>query len=120
MLSINSQKKITKNVLFLQSIRPVKTSTYRETADAIIEQYQTREISNLKTELNLVLKLSSKRPEVSAKKFNDHIDSNQVTVTQRSELDAGLDFERVADTTKRSTLRSTPKENLSTKKFLSQ
>ena len=85
-------RKIAKNVSFLESVRPVKTWPYRETADAIIQQYQTREISNLKTSLNLVLKLSSKRPEVSAKKFNDYVESNQVKVAKRSVLDAGLDF----------------------------
>ena len=120
MLSINSQKKINKNVPFLQSIRPVKSS-YRQTADAIIHQYQNREITNLKTALNFVLKLGSKRPETSAKKFNDYIESNQQkTITKRSALDAGLDeeFTPVAVTTKRNTLRSTPQQKPLIKKLI--
>ena len=116
MLSINSQKKIKRNVEFLQSIRPTKNSPYRETADALIQKYARREISNIKTVTNFVLKLGSKRPEISAKKFNDYIESNQVKVTTRSALDAGLDFQQVAVTTKKTTLRSTPKANPTIKK----
>jgi hypothetical protein len=82
-MSQSTLRKITKKISFLQSVIPVKSSQYRETADAIIQQYQTREISNLKPALNLVLKLSSKRPEIGAKKFNDYVESNQVKVTKR-------------------------------------
>ena len=110
MLSINSQTKKAKNMSFLQSIRPVKSSPYRQTADTIIQQYQNREITNLKTALNFVLTLGSKRPEISAKNFNDYIESYQVKVTKRSALDAGLDvkFFPVAITTKKTSFRSTP------------
>ena len=119
MLSINSQKKINKNVSFLQSIRPVKTSQYRETADALIQKYASREISNIKTVVNFIIKLGSKHPKVSAKKFNDYIKSNQAKVNKRSALDAGLDdeFTPVAITTKRNTLRSTPKQKITIKKL---
>ncbi len=117
-MSESTLRKIAKNVAFLQSIRPVISSQYRETADVIIQQYQSREITNLKTALNFVLKLGSKRPEVSAKKFNDYITSNEVKVTKRSALDAGLDFEPVAITTKRNTLRSTPKAKAKVKKLI--
>ena len=118
MLSQTTIKKIRRNVEFLQSIRPVKTSQYRETADALIEKYQNREISNIKTVTNFIIKLGSKRPEVSAKKFNDYIKSNEVKVSKRSALDAGLDFEPVAITTKKTTLRSTPKAKPTIKKLV--
>ena len=103
---------------FLQSVRPTKTSPYRETADAIIQQYQSREITHLRTALNFVLKLGSKIPEVSAKKFNDYIKSNEAKVTKRWALDAGLDFEPVAVTTKENTLRSTPQQKPTIKKLI--
>ena len=54
-------RKIKKNVAFLQSIRPVKTSQYRQTADALIEKYASREISNIKTVVNFIINLGSKR-----------------------------------------------------------
>ena len=101
-MSESTLRKIKKNVEFLQSIRPTKTSQYRETADALIQRYASREISNIKTVTTFVLKLGSKRPEISAKKFNDYIKSNEVKVSKRSALDAGLDdFEPVAITTKK-------------------
>ena len=75
-MSDSTLRKIKKNVTYLESIRPVKTSKYRSTADAIIIQYATREIANIKTAVNLVLKLSSKRPEITAKKFNDYVETN--------------------------------------------
>ena len=65
MLSQTTIKKIRRNVEFLQSIRPVKTSQYRETPDALIEKYQNREIGNIKTVTNFIIKLGSKRPEVA-------------------------------------------------------
>ncbi len=111
------QKKIAKNVSFLQIIRPTNTSPYRATADAIIQQYQSWEITNLKTALNFVLKLRSERPETSAKKFNDYIQSNEVKVAKRSALDAGLDFEPGAITINKNTLRSTPQQKQIMKKL---
>ena len=56
-----------KNLEFINSIKPATTSAYRATAEAIIEKYASREITNLRTALNLVLKLGSKRPEITAK-----------------------------------------------------
>ncbi len=119
-MSESTLRKIAKNVSFLQSVRPTKTSQYRETADVIIQQYQSREITNLKTALNFLLKLGSKRPEVSAKHFNDYIKSNEVKVTKRSALDGGLDddFQPVAVTTKKNTLRSSPQQKQTIKKLV--
>ena len=99
-MSESTLRKIKRNISFLESIRPTKTSQYRETADALIQKYASREITNIKTVTNFIIKLGSKRPEVSAKKINDYIESNPVKVTKRSALDAGLDFEPVAVTTK--------------------
>ncbi len=68
-----------------------------------------------------IIKLGSKRPEISAKTFNDYIASNQIkTIAKRSALDAGLDeeFTPVAITTKGNTLRSTPKANPTIKKLV--
>ena len=59
MLTQSTINKIAKNVAFLETIRPVQTSSYRQTADAIIQQYKNRYMSNLKTALNFVLKLSN-------------------------------------------------------------
>ena len=64
-MSDSTLRKIKKNVTYLESIRPVKTSQYRSTADAIIIQYATREKINIKTAENLILKLSSKRPAIT-------------------------------------------------------
>ncbi len=78
------------------------------------------DITNLKSAFNFVLKLGSKRPEVSSKKFNDYIASNQVKVVKRSVVDAGLDddFQPVAVTTKKNTLRSTPQQKQTIKKLV--
>ena len=51
--------------MFLESIRTPKTLQYRETAEVIIQQYATRQITNIKT--CLILKLSSNRPELTDK-----------------------------------------------------
>ncbi len=56
-------RKIWKNLELVHLVKPAKTSHYRATAEVIIEQYATREITNFKTALNLVRKLASKRPE---------------------------------------------------------
>ena len=61
-MSDSTLRKIKKNVSYLETIRPVKTSKYRATADAIIIQYATREMANIKTAVNLIQKLGSKRP----------------------------------------------------------
>ncbi len=45
-LSESTLRKIKKNVDYLNAIRPVKTSQYRANADAIIQQYANREITN--------------------------------------------------------------------------
>ena len=54
-MSITTLRKIKKNLEFINSVKPVKTSVYRATADAIIEKYASREITHVKTALNLVL-----------------------------------------------------------------
>ena len=56
-MSINTLRQIRKNLEFINSVKPSKTSAYRATAEAIIEKYATGEITNFKTALNLVLKL---------------------------------------------------------------
>ena len=76
-MSESTLRTIEKNVSFLESIRPIKTSQYRATAHALIQRYASREISNIQTVTNFIIKLGSKRPEVSAKKFNDYIEYNQ-------------------------------------------
>ena len=86
-------RKIRKNLEFINSVKPAKTSPYRSTAEAIIEKYASREITNFKTALNLVLKLGSKRPEVTAKKFNDYIDATKPKIKEVSKLDAGISFD---------------------------
>ena len=73
-MSITTIRKIKKNLEFINLVKPIKTSPYRATAEAIIEKYASREIVNFKTCLNLVLKLGSKRPEITAKKFNDYVE----------------------------------------------
>ena len=92
-MSDSTLRKIKKNVTYLESIRPVKTSQYRSTADAIIIQYATREIVNIKTAENLILKLSSKRPAITAKKFNDYVETNKPIVQTKSLLDKDIDTE---------------------------
>ena len=92
-MSITTLRKIRKNLEFINSVKPVKTSPYRATADAIIEKYASREIVNFKTALNLVLKLGSKRPEITAKKFNDYIEAIKPKVKEISKLDAGINID---------------------------
>ena len=71
-MSDSTLRKIKKDVEYLESIRPVKISQYRSTADNIIIRYASREIVNIKKAENVILKLSSKRPAITAKKFNDY------------------------------------------------
>ena len=59
-MSIATLRKIRKNLELINLVKPAKTSPYRSTAEAIIEQYASREIVNFKTALNLVLKLDQK------------------------------------------------------------
>ena len=83
-MSINTLRKIRKNLELVNLVKPAKTSPYRATAEAIIEQYAKKEITNFKTAINLVMKLSSKRPEITAKKFNAYIESNKPTIKEQS------------------------------------
>ena len=112
-MSVSTIRKIRKNLEFINSIKPATTSPYRSTAEAIIEKYASREIVNFRTVLNLVLKLSSKRPEVTAKKFNDYIDATKPKIKEVSKLDAGIDLDeddlKPIESKKKITLRSTPK-----------
>ena len=89
-MSVSTIRKIRKNLEFINSVKPATTSAYRATAEAIIEKYASREITNFRTALNLVLKLGSKRPEVTLKKFNDYIDATKPKIKEVSKLDAGI------------------------------
>ena len=118
-MSDSTLRKIKKNVTYLESIRPAKTSQYRSTADAIIIQYATREIVNIKTAENLILKLSSKRPAITAKKFNDYVETNKPIVQTKSLLDKDIDTEddyQPITAKKKTTITSTPKQKMSIKK----
>jgi hypothetical protein len=86
-MSIATIRKIRNNLELVNLVKPAKTSPYRATAEAIIQQYASQEITNFKTCLNLVLKFGSKRPEVTAKKFNDYIEANKPNVIEQSKLD---------------------------------
>ena len=77
-MSDSTLRKIKKNVTYLESIRPIKTSNYRATADAIIIQYATREIVNIKTAENLILK------------FNDYVETNKPIVMNGTRSTAAL------------------------------
>ena len=109
-LSESTLRKIKKNVEYLNAIRPLKTSQYRANADAIIQQYANREITNFKTALKFVLKLSSKRPEIASKKFDIYVNANKPQPVKRSFLDAGIkDDEPVSNVAKKKiSVRSTP------------
>ena len=115
-------RRIRKNLEFINSIKPATTSPYRSTAEAIIEKYAYREITNFKTALNLVLKLGSKRPEITAKKFNDYVESTKPKVKEVSKLDAGINFDdddyKPIESKKKITLRSTPKAKEIIKKLI--
>ena len=111
-MSIATLRKIRKNLELINLVKPAKTSAYRSTADLIIQQYASREIVNFKTALNLVLKLGSKRPEVTAKKFNDYIAANKPQVIEPSKLDFGIETEdefKPMESKKKITNRSTPR-----------
>ena len=111
-MSIATLRKIRKNLELINLVKPAKTSPYRSTADLIIQQYASREITNFKTALNLVMKLASKRPEVTAKKFNDYIAANKPKVIEPSKLDFGINDDDIAApivAKQKITIRSTPK-----------
>ena len=121
-MSVSTIRKIRKNLEFINSVKPAKTSAYRSTAEAIIEKYATREITNFKTALNLVLKLGSKRPEITAKKFNDYVESIKPKVKEVSKLDFGIELDeddyKPIESKKKITLRSTPKPKEIIKKLI--
>ena len=119
-MSINTLRKIRKNLQLIHLVKPAKTSPHRPTAEAIIQQYASREIVNVKTALNLVLKLTSKRPEITHEKFNTYIEAKK-PVIQQSKLDLGLDtdddFKPMISKSK-ITIRSTPKAKPQIKKLI--
>ena len=120
-MSIATLRKIRKNLELINLVRPAKTSPYRSTADLIIQQYASREIVNFKTAINLVMKLSSKRPEITAKKFNAYIESNKPTIKEQSKLDFGInDDDIVAPIVAKPkiTIRSTPQSKPTIKKLV--
>ena len=95
-MSIATLRKIRKNLELINLVKPAKTSQYRATAEAIIQQYASREITNFRTARNLVMKLASKRPEITAKKFNDYIEANKAKVNEPSKLDFGMNDDDIA------------------------
>ena len=120
-MSINTLRKIRKNLELINLVKPAKTSQYRATAEAIIQQYASREIVNFQTALNLVMKLNSKRPEITAKKFNDYIAANKPQVIEPSKLDFGIDTEddfKPMESKKKITIRSTPRAKPQIKKLI--
>ncbi len=92
-MSVSTIRKIRKNIEFLNSGKRAKTSAYRAPAEAIIEKSASREITNFKTALNLVLKLGSKLPGITAKQFNDYIEAIKPTVKEVSTLDFGIELD---------------------------
>jgi hypothetical protein len=72
-MSIKTIRKIGKNLKFIISVKPRQTSACRATAEAITENDATREITNFQTALNLVLKLNSKRLEITANQFHAYV-----------------------------------------------
>jgi hypothetical protein len=58
----------------LQTLRPKTESPYSKGADNIIEMYRTGEISNVKTAINLVAKLNSTRPQITASKIKEYLE----------------------------------------------
>ena len=120
-MSIATLRKIRKNLELINLVKPAKTSPYRSTADLIIQQYASREITNFRTALNLVMKLSSKRPEVTAKKFNAYVEANKPAIKEQSKLDFGIDDDDIVapiESKKKITIRSTPKAKETIKKMV--
>ena len=120
-MSIATIRKIRTNLDLINLVKPAKTSPYRSTADLIIQQYASREIVNFKTAINLVMKLSSKRPEITAKKFNDYIAANKPAIKEQSKLDFGIDDDDIVApivAKKKITIRSTPKAKETIKKLI--
>ena len=100
-------RKLLNNIFYLKNFRPKAGSKYREDADKVISMYQSIEIVNFKSALNLVSKLSSKRPDVIAKKMKDYFEIKKTLEPVKSHLDSGLD-EKVDYKIKQPALRSTP------------
>ena len=120
-MSVSTIRKIRKNLELINLVKPAQTSQYRATAEAIIQRYASREIVNFKTALNLVLKLTSKRPEITQKKFNTYIEANKPQVIQQSKLDFGLDTDddfKPMIAKPKITFRSTPKAKPTIKKLI--
>ena len=120
-MSIATLRKIRKNLELVNLVKPAKTSPYRATAEAIIQQYASREITNFRTALNLVMKLASKRPEVTAKKFNAYVEANKPTIKEQSKLDFGINDDDIAapiESKKKITIRSTPHAKPQIKKLI--
>ena len=67
------------------------------------------------------MKLASKRPEITANKFNDYIESNKPQVIEPSKLDFGIDTEdgfKTIVAKQKITMRSTPKAKPTMKKLV--
>ena len=106
-------KKIMKNSVYLKNLRPKTNSPYRADADAIISMYEKGEIKNIKTAINLISKLASKRPEITRSKINDYLEIKNMIEpkTVKSHLDKDLDEDAdytIKPATKQISLRSTP------------
>ena len=100
-------RKLLNNIMYLKNFRPKAGSKYREDADKVNAMYQSREIVKFKSALNLVSKLSSKKPEAIAKKIKDYFEIQKTLEPVKSYLDNGLD-EQVDYKIKQPALRSTP------------
>ncbi len=67
------------------------------------------------------MKLASKRPEITAKKFNDYIEANKPKVIEQSKLDFGINDDDIVAPTeskKKITIRSTPQAKPTIKKMV--
>jgi hypothetical protein len=120
-MSIATLRKIRKNLELIHLVKPANTSPYRATAEEIIQQYASREITNFKTAINLVMKLSSKRPEITAKKFNAYIEANKAKVIEPSKLDFGINDDDIVApivAKQKITIRSTPQAKPTIKKMV--
>ena len=106
-------KKVIKNIIYLKNFRPKMNSPYRADADAVISMYEKGEIKNIKTAINLISKLASKRPEITRSKINDYLEIKKMIEPKvvKSHLDKDLDEDAdytIKPATKQISLRSTP------------
>ena len=106
-------KKVIKNIIYLKNFRPKMNSPYRADADAVISMYEKGEIKNIKTAINLISKLASKRPEITRSKINDYLEIKKIIEPKivKSHLDKDLDEDAdytIKPATKQISLRSTP------------